>query len=332
LYFLGHNIISNNNIELNGHAIFLEYSTYNNISDNNISKNYIGIRLRHSSYNNVFNNNFLNNHLGFYSYSRYVYENRIYHNNFVDNVIQGYDIDINQWDDGYPSGGNYWSDYTGIDEKSGPNQDQPGGDGIGDTPYNITGGANKDRYPLMYPWGKPRISVEKEFIPSEIMTISQGVMSSINITNIGDVNITSMTVTDEYVENMRPNDPAEVLVTITSDEGEIYAVMPEDLDITSTENNVTISFELPLEVVPVFWENGMLQFGEELYYLESIPKDWVVGVQYLLYPATELKMGTYTADVTVTAHSETGVSTTETATGTLIVSLPIEPSIYFKES
>jgi len=44
------------------------------------------------------------------------------------------------WDCG--SYGNYWSDYTGIDED---------GDGIGNTPYQIPGGNNKDRYPLMEP-------------------------------------------------------------------------------------------------------------------------------------------------------------------------------------
>ncbi|MCK4365728.1 MAG: PKD domain-containing protein, partial [Thermoplasmatales archaeon] len=30
------------------------------------------------------------------------------------------------------------------------------GDGIGDTPYNISGGNNQDLYPLMYPWGENR--------------------------------------------------------------------------------------------------------------------------------------------------------------------------------
>jgi hypothetical protein len=257
----------------------------------------------------------------------YSYENSVYHNNFVDNVYQGYDYRVNQWDDGYPSGGNYWGDYTGIDEKSGPNQNQPGSDGIGDTPYIIPGGTNSDQYPLMSPWGKPKgpeISVEKEFIPSEITTINQRVISAINITNIGDVDITSMTIMDEYVDNMAFNESLGVLVTITSDEGDVYAIMPEDLNITSTENNITISFELPLEVVPVFWENGTLHFGEETYYLETIPKDWVVGVQYLLYPVAELETGTYHADATVTAYSETGASTTETATGTLIVLEPIE--------
>jgi hypothetical protein len=59
---------------------------------------------------------------------------------------------INYWNDEYPSGGNYWSDYTGIDELQGPNQDVQGSDGIGDIPSCIPLGINKDAYPLMKPW------------------------------------------------------------------------------------------------------------------------------------------------------------------------------------
>jgi hypothetical protein len=170
----------------------------------------------------------------------------------------------------------------------------------------------------------PEISVEKEFIPSEITTMSQEVVSAINITNIGDVDITSMTVMDEHVENMAPNESPEVLVTITSDEGDVYAIMPENLTVVPTENNITISLELPLWGVLIFWENNTLQSGEELYYLESIPKNWIVGVQYSLYPTNELEVGTHYADATVTAYSKTGESTTETTTGMLIVSEPVE--------
>ena len=55
---------------------------------------------------------------------------------------------VNVWDDGYPSGGNYWSDYGGVDAFRGPNQDLPGSDGIGDTQYVIDVD-NRDRFPLM---------------------------------------------------------------------------------------------------------------------------------------------------------------------------------------
>lgn len=85
--------------------------------------------------------------------------NRIYQNNFVDNTDAHAYVAIlgcsNSWDDGYPSGGNYWSGYTGPDYYSGPDQDQPGCDGIVDKAYVIDEN-NVDRYPLMnrnqYDW------------------------------------------------------------------------------------------------------------------------------------------------------------------------------------
>lgn len=64
----------------------------------------------------------------------------------------------NTWDAGYPSGGNYWSGYTGQDFCNGPNQSVcTGADGIGDTPMpiytfnNSAPGNFSDRYPLMLP-------------------------------------------------------------------------------------------------------------------------------------------------------------------------------------
>jgi nitrous oxidase accessory protein NosD len=64
--------------------------------------------------------------------------NRIYHNNLLDSMVVSSEV-VNVWDDGYPSGGNYWSDYTGADGNK---------DGIGDTPYIIDAN-NQDNYPLM---------------------------------------------------------------------------------------------------------------------------------------------------------------------------------------
>jgi hypothetical protein len=76
----------------------------------------------------------------------------VYHNNFVNNRIQAFDENpgqgMNQWDNGYPSGGNFWSDYPGVDNCSGPGQNIcPSLDGIGDTPYTFN--FNQDNYPLM---------------------------------------------------------------------------------------------------------------------------------------------------------------------------------------
>lgn len=76
----------------------------------------------------------------------------VYHNEFVRNAIQAAVVlgSTNiTWNASYPVGGNYWSDYTGVDQCSGPLQNNCSGpDGIGDTPYTIDAG-DVDHYPLM---------------------------------------------------------------------------------------------------------------------------------------------------------------------------------------
>ncbi|MCK4266069.1 MAG: hypothetical protein KAX31_02240, partial [Thermoplasmata archaeon] len=80
--------------------------------------------------------------------------NMAYHNDFVfgpATMLLAFDFTgTNAWDNGYPSGGNYWSDYPGVDMFSGPvtPQTDPGSDGIGDTPYPILF-FDQDNYPFM---------------------------------------------------------------------------------------------------------------------------------------------------------------------------------------
>ena len=76
---------------------------------------------------------------------------KAHHNTLVGNGVNadGTPAPFVAWDNGWPSGGNYWDDYSGVDNCSGPNQDVcTGPDGFGDTPYMI-GINNRDRYPLM---------------------------------------------------------------------------------------------------------------------------------------------------------------------------------------
>ncbi len=68
--------------------------------------------------------------------------NHIYHNDFLDATVTVYQCGIT-WHNGYPSGGNYWNTYAGIDLYHGPSQDLPGSDCIGDMPQG------DDRYPFM---------------------------------------------------------------------------------------------------------------------------------------------------------------------------------------
>ena len=80
---------------------------------------------------------------------------------------------MNIWDDDYPSGGNYWSDYTGVDEYSGPYQNETGSDGIGDTPYVIDEN-NQDNYPFMSKNGWMIITATIDVAPDTLNLKSQG--------------------------------------------------------------------------------------------------------------------------------------------------------------
>jgi len=132
------NTITDNEITLNGNGISLNhFSSNNTISNNTISNSGVdAIFLGQSDRNIIKYNNLSNNARGISWFNSQ--DNTIYHNNLVENTEQVFYFPLaNIWDDGYPSGGNYWSDYTGFDELSGPNQDQLGSDGIGDTPYVV---------------------------------------------------------------------------------------------------------------------------------------------------------------------------------------------------
>ena len=75
-------------------------------------------------------------------------DNSIYHNNLIDNTQNAYDDYSNTWYNEILQQGNYWNDF---DEPSEGAYDIDS-DGIADSPYNIPGGNNQDRYPLMVPY------------------------------------------------------------------------------------------------------------------------------------------------------------------------------------
>jgi parallel beta-helix repeat protein len=97
-------------------------SQNSSIIENNITDNDWGIRLSDSS------------------------NNRIYHNSFINNtnpvILDNEGLDV--WDDDFPSGGNYWSDYT---EKY-PNATETDHSGLWNTPY-VLDSNNRDNYPIV---------------------------------------------------------------------------------------------------------------------------------------------------------------------------------------
>ncbi|MEM2702773.1 MAG: right-handed parallel beta-helix repeat-containing protein [Candidatus Bathyarchaeia archaeon] len=73
---------------------------------------------------------------------------RLYHNNFFNSSVPSPPA-TTFFDNGYPSGGNFWSDHISVDFKHGPRQDEDGGDGIVDSGYPVD--SPRDYYPLMFP-------------------------------------------------------------------------------------------------------------------------------------------------------------------------------------
>ena len=138
---ISHNIFSNNT----QNNIYLSTQSDNNdVSFNTMDTSAFGMRFVGSKYNNVYKNCIQNNQIGLYCCC-HARSNYFYNNNFLNNFINAkndYGL-INIWFDSPNGTGNYWDDYTGLDAN---------GDGIGDTPYKISGGDNQDLYPLMHPF------------------------------------------------------------------------------------------------------------------------------------------------------------------------------------
>ncbi len=159
LYFSysSNNTASFNILKRNRVNLWLYYSNSNVISKNEVSNGWSGgIFLTNAYDNRIIENNLLNNVLSFLGYGIALnietsFNNAIYHNNFINNTYNVFSLDSqNIFDNSYPSGGNYWSNYIGKDLYSGVFQNETGSDGIGDTPYTIDEN-NTDRYPLMEP-------------------------------------------------------------------------------------------------------------------------------------------------------------------------------------
>lgn len=145
------NVVCGNEISDNGFInLELGYSWNTTVSNNNLSRSRYGIFQHRAVNDTIFGNDIVNN-----TYFGILVEEpeggiRIFHNNFVNNRDSANisPLSNSTWDDGYPLGGNYWSDYNGADLYRGPYQNETGSDGIGDVPYVIDAD-NRDNYPLM---------------------------------------------------------------------------------------------------------------------------------------------------------------------------------------
>ena len=160
------NMMHGNEITENSEGVSMLRSLDNVIHGNEITENFIGIQMEYSHFNVMHDNNITKNDCGIeiLDYSK---DNVIYHNNFVDNTRSVYDraefeISVNIWDNNYPYGGNYWSNFTGNDTYWGSDQNAQGSDMIIDKPYVIyeqNDERNEDKYPFVKPCPMPDFQI-----------------------------------------------------------------------------------------------------------------------------------------------------------------------------
>jgi parallel beta-helix repeat protein len=131
-------------------GICLEGGGSNTIVGNNLYNNEYSVYISGTENNLIVENNIIDNESQLISSGfllEQAFNNRIFHNNFVFPAQVIISNSSNTWDDSFPGGGNYWSDY----QTKYPNASEIDSSGIGDTPYVIDSN-NTDRYPLMEPF------------------------------------------------------------------------------------------------------------------------------------------------------------------------------------
>jgi len=136
----------------NFNGILLAYTNNSQVIGNKIVYNEWNIFLERANNVSITNNTVMNSPHGGIWLNSTSSCNAIYHNDFIDNMaFQAIDSGThNIWNDDYPSGGNYWNNYTGVDYYSGPYQNETSSDNIGDTPH-VLDADSQDRYPFMSP-------------------------------------------------------------------------------------------------------------------------------------------------------------------------------------
>jgi parallel beta-helix repeat protein len=178
--------VADNEVENNVEGILLQTTQGNLVHENNVTSNVDGIVLQNAQANLVCKNNITSNEGAGVVFDE-AQNNSIFHNTtFWNNTVQARASTSpgfkNLLDNGYPSGGNYWSDLNATDFYSGPYQNETGSDGIADASYSVDS-TESDRYPLMYPWTMPHIEILNSALSKTVVGKGANVTFTVNITN-----------------------------------------------------------------------------------------------------------------------------------------------------
>ena len=216
-----HTIVFENNISNNrgggskfyetkqyeGAGVWIDDSEQCNVTGNFVVNNTRGIVVcsepggRPARFNIITRNTLIENGVGIQFIN--AKWNEVYHNNLVNNGIQAIASmqSPNMWDNGYPNGGNYWSDYNGTDLFKGTFQNETGMDGVGDTPYTINN-ENCDNYPLTNPWSPTDISILNLSLSEAQVYVGRPVNITVEIVNRGVIDETFFVTCSYRIEGV----------------------------------------------------------------------------------------------------------------------------------
>lgn len=256
--------VTGSNISAYYHGIHLYGSSNNTVGGNSIStNNQTAIALGSNSHNNtIFGNSIANSQYGIWF--DYSWDNKIYHNVFRNNSQQVYITPlgiVQSWDDGYPSGGNYWSDYESIN----PNATEIDHTGLWNTPY-VLDPNNRDNYPFMYALYQPVQGPTANFTYSQatdkvdeqiVFNASSSVPGSNGtyptpitgyVWDFGDGNVTP--TTQPIIEHSYSYGGAfNVTLTVTDSQGmnsscygTVTVMMPTTLSVTTNSTSTVLGY------------------------------------------------------------------------------------------
>ena len=171
------------------------------------------------------------------------------------------------WNDSYPSGGNYWSGYTGVDDRSGPYQNLLGSDGIGDSPYTIDAiTSDIDHYPLMKacPW-----------IPLSVTTTPVSVTMDVGQSQLFTSAVSGGTSPFNYqwclndVAVPEASSSAWTFVPNCAGSYNVYVNVTDSLSLTAKSNTTTITVNLALSV-GILPTPSVMDLGQSQLFISSI--------------------------------------------------------------